>query len=59
MSTYPPNQEKMKKVLQWISDMAHDHPEKKRTTLLKEAESYFDLTPKECLFLERNFTEST
>lgn len=56
--TTPVGQDRIKQVVQWISDMALNHPEKGRPELLKEAERRFDLTPKECLFIERNFNDT-
>ena len=46
---------KLKKALTWMAEMVRDHPEKKRLTILQEAEFRFDLTPMECEFLDKHF----
>ncbi len=46
---------KLKKALAWMAETLEDHPEKKRTTILQEAELRFDLTPAECEFLDKHF----
>lgn len=55
--TSPLNQDKMKKVICWLSERCQQQPEKARGQLLQEAEIRFDLSPKECLFLDRNFSK--
>jgi len=45
---------KMKKTLCWISEMIKAHPEKSRQQIIVEAEIRFDLSPKECSFIDRN-----
>lgn len=47
---------KLKKALKWLSDTTHEHPDKKREAILREAESRFDLSPAECEFLDSNFS---
>ncbi|MEN8140270.1 MAG: hypothetical protein ABFR97_03505 [Thermodesulfobacteriota bacterium] len=54
MST-PLDQERMKRVIKWLSETAKEQPQKSRSLLLQEADFRFDLTPKECSFLQRNF----
>lgn len=54
----PPG-EKMKKVLCWASEMLEKHPEKKRIDIFREAEIRFDLTPRECEFLDNHFVRDT
>ena len=49
-----PSGEKMKKTLCWISEMLQAHPEKNRQQIISEAEIRFDLSPKECDFIDRN-----
>jgi hypothetical protein len=44
----------MKKTLCWISEMVRSHPEKSRRQIIGEAQIRFDLSPKECNFIERN-----
>ena len=48
-----PAGDKMKKTLCWISDMFKTHPEKSRQQIISEAEIRFDLSPKECDFVDR------
>ncbi len=48
-----PSGDKMKKTLCWISEMIKDHPEKSREKIISEAEIRFDLSPKECDFIDR------
>ena len=49
-----PAGDKMKKTLCWISEMIQAHPEKTRQQIITEAEIRFDLSPKECEFVDRN-----
>ena len=49
--------DKLKKALQWVCEILEEHPEKQRTKVFKEAEIRYDLTPKECEFLDKNFAE--
>ena len=51
------NKDKMKKVLLWLSETIQNDPTKKRTDALREAQIRFDLSPKECQFLENNFND--
>ena len=48
-----PSGDKMKKTLCWISEMLQAHPEKNRQQVISEAEVRFDLSPKECDFIDR------
>ena len=48
-----PSGDKMKKTLIWISEMLHTHPDKSRQQIISEAEIRFDLSPKECDFVDR------
>jgi len=48
-----PAGDKMKKTLVWISEMLQAHPEKTRQQIINEAEIRFDLSPKECDFIDR------
>ncbi len=52
-----PSGEKMKKTLCWISEMLQAHPEKNRQQIISEAEIRFDLSPKECDFIDRNLQD--
>jgi hypothetical protein len=49
-----PAGDKMKKALSWINEMIQSHPEKTRQQIISEAEIRFDLSPKECDFVDRN-----
>lgn len=46
----------LKKAVCWISETVQDHPEKKRDVIIREAALCFDLTPRECEFLHKKFT---
>jgi hypothetical protein len=48
-----PSGDKMKKTLCWISETIKEHPEKDRQQIISEAEIRFDLSPKECDFIDR------
>jgi len=48
-----PSGDKMKKAICWISEMIKEHPEKNRQQIISEAEIRFDLSPKECDFIDR------
>ncbi|PLX48037.1 MAG: hypothetical protein C0613_12200 [Desulfobulbaceae bacterium] len=58
MSNQPIQKDKMKKVLRWLSENVAAHPDKRRIELLREAEIRFDLSPRECCFLDENFSHS-
>ncbi len=47
----------LKKAVLWLSETVKQHPEQKRTDILKEAQLRFDLTPRECEFLNSNFNK--
>jgi hypothetical protein len=58
MSSHHPTQSAGDKTKQALAELCHllnKHPEKSRQTLLQQVEIKFDLTPKECEFLNRNF----
>ena len=46
---------KLKKAVCWIGETLQEHPEKSRKEIILEAELRFDLTPRECEFLNSNF----
>ncbi len=52
-----PTGDKMKKALCWISEMLKTHPEKNRQQIFSEAEIRFDLSPKECDFIDRKLRQ--
>lgn len=47
----------LKKAVCWISETVQEHPARKRKDILKKAELRFDLNPRECEFLDKNFNE--
>lgn len=49
----------LKKAICWIGETVREHPEKLREEIIAEAELRFDLTPRECEFLNQNFLELT
>ncbi|MBW2466344.1 MAG: hypothetical protein JRF02_03505 [Deltaproteobacteria bacterium] len=53
-----PSGDKLKKTLCWISEMLKDHPEKSRQQIISEAEVRFDLSPKECDFIDRKLRDN-
>jgi hypothetical protein len=50
-----PSGDKLRKAIKWISEVQIEHPDKNRVEIIREAAIRFNLTPKECLFLEGNF----
>ena len=54
----PGGGDKVKKALRWMSEELRHNPQKKRSAAIKEAEIRFDLSPAECEFLTKNFSES-
>ncbi len=58
MSTQHPTQcagDKTRQALTELSDLLAKHPDKSREELLQQVEIKYDLSPKECEFLDRNF----
>jgi len=53
IDTIQPSGDRMKKTLCWISEMLREHPEKNRQQIINDAEIRFDLSPKECDFIDR------
>ena len=54
----PQNQDKLKKVILWVQEQREENPSLSLSEAFHKAEVHFDLTPKECGFIERNFTET-
>ena len=52
-----PSGDKMKKTLLWISEMLRDNPAKNRQQVISEAQIRFDLSPKECDFIDRKLRD--
>jgi hypothetical protein len=58
MSSQHPTQSAGDKTKQALAELCHlveKYPDKNRQTLLQQVEIKYDLTPKECEFLNRNF----
>ncbi|MCK5231573.1 MAG: hypothetical protein KAR13_14970 [Desulfobulbaceae bacterium] len=47
----------MKKTIRWISEIVQTDPKKSRQDIIREAEIKFDLSPLECSFLDKNFSD--
>ena len=56
-SKLPTGSDKVKKAIRWMSEELLNNPQKKRDTAIREAEIRFDLSPAECEFLTKNFSE--
>lgn len=56
-SIHPPG-DKMQKALKAFSELVEIKPEVDRGKLLQQIAMQFDLSPKECDFLERNFKDT-
>lgn len=52
----PPG-DRIRKAIKWLSDAVLAQPDKSRQRLLEEAEIRFNLSPRECEFLDCNFGE--
>lgn len=52
-----PTGENIKKALCWVSELLKSNPEKKRKDVFQQAEIRFDLSPKECEFLNKHFAD--
>ncbi len=50
-----PTSAKLKKAIKWLSETMLRYPDKNRVYIIRQAEIQFDLTPKECTFLDKNF----
>ena len=53
-----PTGEKMRRVVLWISETVQANPQKNRLAILREAEIKFDLSPRECEFVESKLNEA-
>jgi len=51
---YPPG-DKLQKAIKEFSELLQEKPEKTRRQLLHEVELQYDLSPKDCEFLNRHF----
>lgn len=54
--TTQPHGEKLRKTIKWISETQLDHPEIKRREIIQQAQIRFNLSPKDCEFLNKNFS---
>ncbi len=54
--TIQPHGEKLRKTIKWISETQLDHPEIKRREIIQQAQIRFNLSPKDCEFLNKNFS---
>lgn len=52
-----PSGDRIRKAIRWVSDAVVAQPDKSRRRLLEEAEIRFNLTPRECEFLDCNFAD--
>ncbi len=55
--TLQPHGERLRKAVRWISEKCLERPDRPRQDIIFEAEQRFDLTPKECEFLNKKFME--
>lgn len=53
----PPG-DKIRQALKWLSHTVQSRPDKSRRQLLEEAEIRFNLSPRECEFMDCNFGET-
>jgi len=53
----PLSGDKMKKAIKKFSELLSKFPEKSRSDVLQMIELQFDLSPLECEFLDKNFSE--
>lgn len=54
-----PDGEKIRKAVRYICDILQAFPERKRGDVVREAERLFDLSPRECAFLDEALTTSS
>ncbi len=47
----------LKNAIRWIGETVQQHPDKSRQSVINDAVLRFDLTPRECTFLQENFLE--
>ena len=50
-----PEGDKLRKAVKWLSETVKEHPGRSRKEIILEAEVKFDLSPKECEFLQKRF----
>ena len=54
----PLGKDKLKKAIQYFSELVDAHPEKSRLELLQKVELQFDLSPADCEFLNKHLAGS-
>ena len=52
-----PKGDKIRKAILWACDVILNCPDKKREDVIREAEIRFDLSPKECVFLDEKIAK--
>jgi hypothetical protein len=55
MATIKPQSEALRQAIKWLAAMQKTHPEKNRQEIIREAEIRFNLSPRDCEFLDKNF----
>ena len=50
----PLGKDKLKKAVQYFSELVDSHPEKSRLELLQKVQLQFDLSPADCEFLNKH-----
>ncbi len=59
MSDHSPlGKDKLKKAVQYFSELVDSHPEKSRLELLQKVQLQFDLSPADCEFLNKHLAGS-
>ncbi len=53
-----PKGDKIRKAVTWVAAILRDDPERERKAVIHEAEIRFDLTPKECAFLDQDIPDA-
>lgn len=54
----PLGKDKLKKAVQYFSELVDAHPEKSRLELLQRVELQFDLSPADCEFLNKHLART-
>ncbi len=49
----------LKKAVLWLGETVREHPEQQRADIVRKVQLRFDLTPRECEFLNSNFNTIT
>jgi hypothetical protein len=51
--------DKLKKALTLLTELSEQYPDKSRKELLRQIETKLDLSPLECEFLHKNFSDTS